>query len=291
MTRLLLLEGAAAASLWTAAFCPAWRFVPPGAEARSRAIGPLVGAPPSLAAALDPGKYEPMPAPRPGDWLNNHAELGQSYKEFARLRPDGLGGKTRIYLRPLSPLPSELPERVLREFTEAFFGLPVVVTGPLDGAKLGFTTRPDPLMGRQLKTGDIFRFLERDLPPDAFAVLGITSADLYPIRTWRFVFGQASPEDHVGVFSTARLSADPQRTRLRALKTMAHELGHLFGLRHCVYFRCLMNGANHLGEADSQPLKLCPVCLRKLQRVAGFDAGKRERRLEELLRTSRVTAR
>jgi len=24
---------------------------------------------------------------------------------------------------------------------------------------------------------------------------------------------------------------------------MAHELGHMFGLTHCVYYNCLMNGS------------------------------------------------
>lgn len=32
----------------------------------------------------------------------------------------------------------------------------------------------------------------------------------------------------------------------------------------CIWYRCLMNGSNHLGEADARPLHLCPVDLRKL---------------------------
>jgi archaemetzincin len=55
----------------------------------------------------------------------------------------------------------------------------------------------------------------------------------------------------------------------------------MFGLMHCVFFECLMNGSNHLGETDDRPMRLCPVCLRKLQLVTGCDLVKRE---EELLR-------
>eukprot|EP01065_Artemidia_motanka_P048416 TRINITY_DN7789_c0_g1_i2.p1 TRINITY_DN7789_c0_g1~~TRINITY_DN7789_c0_g1_i2.p1 ORF type:complete len:851 (+),score=201.03 TRINITY_DN7789_c0_g1_i2:677-3229(+) len=44
---------------------------------------------------------------------------------------------------------------------------------------------------------------------------------------------------------------------------LCHEVGHLFGMRHCVYARCLMNGSNTLEEADGRPLAFCPVCLRK----------------------------
>ena len=36
-----------------------------------------------------------------------------------------------------------------------------------------------------------------------------------------------------------------------------------------------MNGANHLGEFDTQPLHFCPVCTRKLQQVVGCDIVKR----------------
>ena len=35
-------------------------------------------------------------------------------------------------------------------------------------------------------------------------------------------------------------------------------------MRHCIAFRCLMNGSNHQEEKDRRPLHLCPVCLRKL---------------------------
>ena len=59
------------------------------------------------------------------------------------------------------------------------------------------------------------------------------------------------------------------------MKVLAHETGHMFGLTHCVYFRCVMNGSNHLQESDRRPLHLCPVCLRKLQFTVGFDVVKR----------------
>ncbi len=57
----------------------------------------------------------------------------------------------------------------------------------------------------------------------------------------------------------------------RSCKVLAHETSHLFGIAHCIYFRCLMNGSNHLGESDSRPLHLCPVDLRKLYESIGFD--------------------
>ena len=72
----------------------------------------------------------------------------------------------------------------------------------------------------------------------------------------------------------------------RSCKVLAHETGHVFGLAHCTYFSCLMNGSNHLVESDRRPLHLCPVCLRKLQWSIGFDVLKRYTELERLNRTN-----
>ena len=42
-----------------------------------------------------------------------------------------------------------------------------------------------------------------------------------------------------------------------------------------------MNGAGHLAEDVAQPMFLCPVDLRKLQTLCGFDVVERYRRLGE----------
>jgi len=94
--------------------------------------------------------------------------------------------------------------------------------------------------------------------------------DLYPEPSWNFVFGQASLRERVGVYSFARYDSafygeardrDYETLLLRrSCKVLAHETGHMFGLAHCIYFNCLMNGSNHLAESDRRPLHLCPVC-------------------------------
>ena len=61
------------------------------------------------------------------------------------------------------------------------------------------------------------------------------------------------------------------------MQTLTHEIGHIFGLRHCQWLACLMQGSNHLEEADRRPLDLCPVCLRKLQSAVGFRLRERYR--------------
>ena len=57
----------------------------------------------------------------------------------------------------------------------------------------------------------------------------------------------------------------------RLSRVALHEICHMFGLRHCIFFKCLMNGTNCLQENDLRPPHLCPICLHKLQLCIGFD--------------------
>jgi archaemetzincin len=52
---------------------------------------------------------------------------------------------------------------------------------------------------------------------------------------------------------------------------MTHEIGHLFGMKHCVFYNCVLNGCNNFEEFDSKPLYMCPVCIRKLQSNIEFN--------------------
>ena len=51
----------------------------------------------------------------------------------------------------------------------------------------------------------------------------------------------------------------------------------------CSYFTCAMNESKSVLQAENQPLVLCPVCLRKLQKAVGFDVVERYTRLCILL--------
>jgi archaemetzincin len=56
-----------------------------------------------------------------------------------------------------------------------------------------------------------------------------------------------------------------QKLARRLAKTVAHETTHAFSIPHCQEFRCLMNGSNHLEEADGKPFSTCPGCTRKVR--------------------------
>lgn len=71
---------------------------------------------------------------------------------------------------------------------------------------------------------------------------------------------------------------------IRVALTSAHELGHCFGLDHCVYYACCMQGSASLAEDARQPPYLCPVCEEKVLLATGADGRERLRRLEDVSR-------
>ncbi len=260
----------------------------PDAGDRDRAIGDTTKLPPALRKAFtDDGSSGAIAEPGAGDWLANHPEPGQTFAEFMRVRrnrPDET--RNRIYLQPIGLFPEGFAPSLnkLRDYTKAFFQMEVRFTPPIPLAELPAKNR---LNGRklQLLTTDILALLRRSLPDDAYCMLAITMTDLYPDEKWNYVFGQASLRHRVGVFSFARHDPaffDGRRPPgwrnlmlARSCKVLAHETGHMFGIRHCIYFDCTMNGSNNLAESDSQSMHLCPSCLRKLHSSIGFDVVKR----------------
>ncbi|KAL4817895.1 hypothetical protein BDW67DRAFT_18702 [Aspergillus spinulosporus] len=69
--------------------------------------------------------------------------------------------------------------------------------------------------------------------------------------------------------------------RYRILRTVSHELTHCFGLDHCVYYACIMQGSASLAEDARQPPYLCPVDLAKLLVATGSSGQKRDQALLE----------
>lgn len=241
---------------------------------------------PKPLAALVP-LHVPMAKPVPGEWLASHPERPETYKQYIFGKPIRATRERRtIWIQPIGEFTPE--QRKIVELSSEFLGhyyqLPVRIAKDWKMDVIpAEARRENPIQGHpQIQSIYILHDLLRPaLPKDAAALIAFTAVDLWPGEGWNFVFGQASLQDRVGVWSLKRFG-DPskseeefRRTLRRTLKTAAHETGHMFSLPHCVYFECCMNGSNHLEEADGQPLSVCPQCLAKLCFATGADPKKR----------------
>ncbi len=270
-------------------------FVPPGPRQRRNAVGPLEHLTPTLQRSFSPGvAFAPVAVPEPGDWLDRFYERGQTYAEFLK-HPGHIPDDQRdtIYLLPIGQFPNGLiveedrtvlvrsPEiEILAEHVERYFGLEVAVMKAVDMETLAPETRERD--GRtQVLTRDLLTKIRPQLPANGYCLIALTNDDLYADPGQEFSFGYATLDTRVGVYSFARFdpqfSGEPRGPNFRrvilerSLKIMSHEIGHMFGLEHCTYYACVMNGSSDLIETDRHPLHMCPVCLRKLHRAVGFD--------------------
>jgi archaemetzincin len=263
------------------------KFQIPDEKTRRDAIGSLLGASTLLKKALEViiPLFKPVPKPNSGDWLASHHEDGQTYEEYASQPKNIVSDKRKtIYIQPVEEnIDKDFVEN-LRKFTKAYyFGLETKVLPTLDLAKLKVGSRINDYSGKlQYNASHILRGLEGKLPSDAYCMIAVCLTDLYPRDEWNFVFGMAALRNRTGVFSFARYQEsffsssksakeDKSLLLLRSAKVMVHEIGHMFGLQHCIYYSCIMNGTNHFEENDKRPPFMCPVCLRKLQHNIGFD--------------------
>lgn len=257
---------------------------------RVAALGDISNEPMELQRMLAPDNdYGLIPVPGPDDWLTSHVEPGQTYDQFVRSGANRPDEKRRIiYLQPIGGFStgSSFFLETLRNYLAAYYQMEVRILPAEDVDIMEMEPRINPHTKQlQILTRKVLDFLSPLLPDDAYCLLGVTMQDLYPHRLWNFVFGQASLRDRVGVYSFAR--HDPeffgqprpddfgQLLLRRGLKVTSHETGHMFGLPHCIYYDCSLNGSNNLNESDARTMHLCPVCLRKLHHAIGFDPVKR----------------
>ncbi len=97
--------------------------------------------------------------------------------------------------------------------------------------------------------------------------LGVTEVDMYA-NGLNFVFGEAELGGSRAVVSTYRLKVGASRKLLeeRLFKEAVHELGHVFGLRHCNDRRCVMCFSNSVSDVDAKSSEFCELCGKKIGR-------------------------
>lgn len=235
--------------------------------------------------------FKPMGTPGPSDWLASHTEPGETFEQYLDADPTKpTKERQKIYVLPLGTFNAKQQKlvEVAAGYLEVFYDLSVVNMSPKPLTAAPPNVRQNPATkSRQVKTGHILNdILAPMLPADAAALIAFTVDDLYPDESMNYVFGQASLENRVGVWSLSRLddNTDEMGFMRRTLKIAAHETGHMFSMRHCTKWECVMSGTNHIIETDSRPFDACPECTAKICWLSDVDQKERYDKLADLCR-------
>ncbi|MFX1505054.1 MAG: peptidase [Promethearchaeota archaeon] len=109
---------------------------------------------------------------------------------------------------------------------------------------------------QQFEANCLLAYISSQIP--AGIVLLIISKDTY-IQGLNFVFGVAS-KGIGAVVSIYRLENDPEFIQ----KEITHELGHVFGLKHC-FLPCVMTFSNSVREARLKNTSFCEKCRKEMK--------------------------
>jgi archaemetzincin len=102
-------------------------------------------------------------------------------------------------------------------------------------------------------------------------IIILTDVDLYiPVLT--YVFGEAQLNGKHSVVSVCRLheefysgKTDENLLIERTMKEVLHELGHNFGLIHCLNWDCVMHSSTSIEEVDIKGKSYCKDCSEKIK--------------------------
>jgi len=153
-----------------------------------------------------------------------------------------------------------------------FFGLPLDVKEcSLDISSFYNPTR------RQYDANLILKAISDLSSPDAIKTMGLLRVDLYiPILT--YIFGQSMLNGSTGIVSLYRLrnelyglEQDDHLLIERFRKVIVHELGHEFGLIHCLNPTCIMRSSTYVEDLDQKEMEFCYNCKTELDaKINGY---------------------
>lgn len=230
-----------------------------------------------------------------GDWLFSHKEKGQSFEQFVRTKHVvPTKEENIIYLKPIGKFNSSQLKQIelVRQYLQIFFQLETKVLETVSNDIIPNHARRIGDVGQeQFLAGYILTdVLKEESPDKRIALMAITEKDLYPKPEWNYVFGLASYRDKIAVSSIYRMQkeADFNLCLDRLLKICSHEIGHMFGLHHCIEVNCVMNGTNSMVETDKHSIRLCSLCQRKLYSGFKYDNVKRLKELEKYFKDNNL---
>ncbi|MEY8761356.1 archaemetzincin [Chryseobacterium tongliaoense] len=222
----------------------------------------------------------------PGEWRYSREEKFQTFEDFQKMKkikPET--GKNTIYLQPIGDFDSIQNREIelTRDYLKIYFQLETKILPVLSNYIVPESVRRISTEGHeQILAGYVLdSILIKRKPKDAVVLMGITERDLFPKPEWNFVFGLASYQAGVGVTSMYRFSngylteSNFNQSLERLIKISSHEIGHMFGINHCLNANCVMNGTNSLTETDFHFARACSLCQQKLNSSIRYDNRKR----------------
>ncbi len=173
--------------------------------------------------------------------------------------------KPAVAIQPLGRVNPALVETVRRGIL-SLYNVEVTV---LPGGKLpSFAWYPP---RQRYRAEKLLRYLE-DINKGRYAkIIGFTAVDISTtkgeIKDWG-IFGLGSMGGEACVVSTFRLGRGQAPRQLflqRLVKVVNHELGHAYGLDHCLVRGCIMEDAKGtIRTVDRETGRFCDRCRRKL---------------------------
>ena len=102
-------------------------------------------------------------------------------------------------------------------------------------------------------------------------IIMLTDVDIF-VPALTFIFGEAQLNGKHSILSVCRLheefySGISNENLLfeRTIKEALHELGHCYGLRHCIDWDCVMHSSNGIEEVDIKGNTFCRNCISKVE--------------------------
>jgi archaemetzincin len=244
--------------------------------------------------------YKPISAPGKNDWLMNHKEYGQTFMEYKRFGFHEISKKKDvIYITHLSfninPSFDQSFITAMIIFCQSYFYDMKIKLLNLKIDLEGVEYRNYEDGSYQMNACTIIEKLYHEMPDDGYCMVVLTDIDLYndvrviKPRKWiyypppyknDFCYELNSYKYWVSICSIARFDPlfsvdkkpEDNETKIksyfsllkRSAKVIVKNIAHMFGLKNCIFFNCVMNGFGSMKEFDSRPIEVCPCCLRKI---------------------------
>ncbi len=170
-----------------------------------------------------------------------------------------------IYIVPLQFSNKTLLNSILNKLCDLFY--PQV---ELAGLEIDYKNAYSSERGQYYSTQIIANSIEITTSQDG-KVLILTDFDLY-IPALTFVFGEAQLKGKHSIVSVCRLheefytgESNEELLLQRSIKEILHELGHTYGLKHCLDWDCVMHSSLGIEEVDVKGNRYCKNCARSVE--------------------------